>query len=277
MFFSQSRHLPLPEGHILHLLLRHRETEGVIDQNYAFGIERHYNHQKYIAKKRLVNSNKMGLLTTKCDRTNESNLQNLQRISPQSLSRVACRPPHCGGLYHKYLKPLFWDPITSRNDRMSRKERKERFMKEVGTVDSTINVQNAQIETSLQQTELQLSLKNLQQKETSRLRLDRGYLQQQDQVNNAPAPSLSTTEIKTPRGWQRTFLHVSCKTSRLDRFAPQFVEAVSAQVWITEPLQRTAPLRQTLPPKPSNITFGNGFLLIHLRKLLVSNVFGDRK
>ncbi|EJW76274.1 hypothetical protein WUBG_12816 [Wuchereria bancrofti] len=89
------------------------------------------------------------------------------------------------------------------------------------------------------------------EKETSRLRLDRGYLQQQDQVNNAPAPSLSTTEIKTPRGWQRTFLHVSCKTSRLDRFAPQFVEAVSAQVWITEPLQRTAPLRQTLPPKPS--------------------------
>uniref|UniRef100_A0AAF5RWS2 Uncharacterized protein n=1 Tax=Wuchereria bancrofti TaxID=6293 RepID=A0AAF5RWS2_WUCBA len=206
---------------------------------------------KIYRKKRLVNSNKMGLLTTKCDRTNESNLQNLQRISPQSLSRVACRPPHCGGLYHKYLKPLFWDPITSRNDRMSRKERKERFMKEVGTVDSTINVQNAQIETSLQQTELQLSLKNLQQKETSRLRLDRGYLQQQDQVNNAPAPSLSTTEIKTPRGWQRTFLHVSCKTSRLDRFAPQFVEAVSAQVWITEPLQRTAPLRQTLPPKPS--------------------------
>lgn len=210
---------------------------------------------KIYHKKRLVNSTKAGLLTTKCGRTNESNLQNLQRTSPQSLSRVACRLPHCGGLYHKYLKPLFWDPITSRNDRMLRRERKERFMKEVGIKDSTINIKNAQIETSLhlKQTELQLSLKNSQQKETSRLHLGRDYLQQQDQVNNnAPTPSLSTTQIKTPHGWQRTFLNVSCeKTSRLDRFTPQFVETVSAQVWITESLQGTAPLRQMLPSKLS--------------------------
>ncbi|KAK6106421.1 hypothetical protein QQG55_24155 [Brugia pahangi] len=210
---------------------------------------------KIYQKKRLVNSTKAGLLTTKCGRTNESNLQNLQRTSPQSLSRVACRLPHCGGLYHKYLKPLFWDPITLRNDRMLRRERKESFMKEVGIKDSTINIKNAQIETSLhlKQTELQLSLKNSQQKETSRLRLGRDYLHQQDQVNNnAPTLSLSTTQIKTPHGWQRTFLNVSCeKTSRLDRFTPQFVETVSAQVWITESLQGTAPLRQMLPSKLS--------------------------
>lgn len=191
---------------------------------------------KMCRKERFVNSSERVLHTAEYITANESNQQNLQRISPQPSSGVARRSSHRGGLYRNYLKELFWDRISSRCDGVSRKEDQ--------AVNSAMDVQNAQTETSLYLE--QLSKRNSYQEETSPLHLGRGHLQQEDQVHNdIPTPSLCTAQVKTPRGWQRTFSRVPCKISRLDRFAPQFVEAVSAQVWITESPQQIVPLAQS--------------------------------
>ncbi|CAG9539170.1 unnamed protein product [Cercopithifilaria johnstoni] len=186
---------------------------------------------------------KAELLTTGCDIANGLNHQNLRRTSSQPLLRVTRRSSHCGGLYHNYLKQLYWDRITSKYDKISRTEH---FMKEdqQRTADlAPMNVdENAQNEISsvhLGQAHLQLSPRNSYQERNSRFYLGRDYLQQQDQVDNdASTPSLCTAQVKTPCGWQRTFSRVPCKISRFDRFA--FVETISVQVWITE-----APLSQS--------------------------------
>ncbi|EFO24193.2 hypothetical protein LOAG_04292 [Loa loa] len=195
---------------------------------------------KICNKKRSISSPE---LTAECNTANESNRQNLQQLSPQLLSRVASLP--CNGLYHKYLKPLFWDRVISRYDATSQKER---FMREGQAVHSVMNAQNEPTETSLnlEQAESQLSLRNSYQEETSRFHLGRDHMQQSDQIhNNAPISSLCTTQVKTPCGWQRTFSRVPHKISRLERFASQFVKAVSAQVWIIESSQRISTLGQS--------------------------------
>lgn len=181
------------------------------------------------------------LLTTECNIANALNHQNLRRTPPsQPLFRVARCSAHCGGLYHNYLKQLYWDRITSKYDKVSRNGKLTKEPKQQTADLSSIDIQNTQTEMYLEEAQLQLSSKNSYQEETSQPDFGRDYLQQADIVTSTS--TLRTAQAKTPRGWQRKLLRVPWKISRFDRFASQseFLEAVSAQVWITE-----APLRHS--------------------------------
>uniref|UniRef100_A0A0R3RFG2 Uncharacterized protein n=1 Tax=Elaeophora elaphi TaxID=1147741 RepID=A0A0R3RFG2_9BILA len=212
------------EGHRSRLTLWQQETSQTLPKLYY--------------KERFVNScPEAKSLTTECGIANELNNENLRRASSQPLFRVARSSLRHGGLYNNYLKQLYWDRITSKYNKISQKES---FMKgkDQGAEDfASIDGQNAQMEISLhvKQTELQLSPRNSYREETFRFHLDRDHLSRQDQIDNdILTPNLCTAQVKTPRGWQRTFSRAPSKVSRFDRFASQFVETVSTQVWMTK-------------------------------------------
>lgn len=174
------------------------------------------------------------LLTAKCNIANELNHQDFRRTSPQPLFRVVSRSPHCGGLYYKYLKPLYWDRITSKYNKISRDEH---VMEEQHIADlAPMDIQNME-----QQPQWQLKPSNSYQDETSLFHLPKNHLQQRDGIGNGDlTSSLCTAQVKTPCGWQRTFSCAPLKISRFDRFASPFMETVSSQIQITE-----APLKQS--------------------------------